>query len=233
MDKEITYFKISELDDGDKPREKAIEQGIGSLSNAELIAIILGSGLPGKSVITLSQEILRDNDNRLSRVARMSIHELASKYQGIGPAKAVSLAAAIELGGRCMQDFNVTDTRITGGDTVYDLMRHALERLEYEQFWVLHLNRANRLMAKECLSKGGTASTVVDVKLLMKRAVDKLSTSLILVHNHPSGNLRPSPEDDRLTERIKKAAAILDIRVLDHVIIGPGGYYSYNDEGRM
>lgn len=233
MDQDTTYFRIADLDSGDKPREKALAAGIGSLSNAELIAIIFGSGMPGKSVIALAQEILRDNDFRLSRMARMSIHEMASKYQGVGPAKAVSLAAAFELGTRCVQDFHVADASITGGDSVYALMRQTLERSEYEQFWVLHLNRANRLICKECISRGGIASTVVDVKLLMKRAVDKLSTSLILVHNHPSGNMRPSAEDDRLTERIRQAAAILDVRVLDHVIIGPGGYYSYHDEGRI
>lgn len=233
MDQDITYFRMADLDDGDKPREKALETGISSLSNAELLAIIFGSGLPGKSVITLSQEILRDNDFRLSRLSRMSVHELSAKYQGIGPAKAVSLAAAFELGTRCVQDFQVTDARISGGDSVYALMRQTLERSEYEQFWVLHLNRANRLVCRECISRGGTASTVVDVKLLMKRAVDRLSSALILVHNHPSGNLRPSTDDDRLTDRIKKAAEILDIRVLDHVIIGPGGYYSYHDEGRI
>lgn len=226
-------FRIADLDSTDKPREKAMRHGIETLTNAELLAIIFGSGLPGKSVITLSQEILRDNGNRLSRLSQMSIHELSSKYDGIGPAKAVTLAAAFELGTRCQTDLAIADPVIKGSDSVYKMMRQSMERLPYEQFRVLHLNRANRVIFDECVSKGGTTSTTVDVKLVMKRAIDKLSAGLIFVHNHPSGNLRPSKADDELTQRLKKAAEILDIKVLDHLIITPSGYYSYSDEGRL
>lgn len=226
-------FRIADLDSTDKPREKALRNGIDTLSNAELLAIILGSGLPGKSVIALSQEILRDNGNRLSRLSRMSIHELTSKYNGIGPAKAVSLAAAFELGTRCQTDLAMTDPRISSSDSVYQIMRQSMERLPYEQFRVLHLNRANRIIFDDCVSKGGTTHTVVDIKLVMKRAIDKLSSGLIFVHNHPSGTLQPSKADDELTQRLKKAAEILDIKVLDHLIISASGYYSYSDDGRL
>lgn len=230
---EINSFRIHDLDGDDRPREKALRLGIQSLSNAELLAIIFGGGIPGKSVIHLSQEILHDNDNRLSRLAKMSIYEMSSKYKGIGPAKAISLAAAFELGIRCGTDFKEADPRICGSKDAYQLMFSHLCRLNHEEFWVLHLSQSNRLIAKECLSGGGTASTLVDVKLLMKRTVDKLSSGIILVHNHPSGNLMPSTQDSQLTLRVKQACQILDIRLLDHIIVTANGYYSYNDEGKL
>lgn len=233
MSDDFKNFMVADLDEGDKPREKALERGISTLSNAELMAIIFGSGMPGKSVITLSQEILRDADGRLSRVARMSLAELMKKYRGIGPAKAVSLAAAFELGSRCSEDLGVRERQIMSGKDVYDVMRGQLERLNTEEFWVLHLSRANRVITRDCISRGGTSATVVEPKLVLKSAVDRLSSGIILVHNHPSGNLVPSPQDDNLTSKIKKGAEILEIRVLDHVIISPNGYYSYCDEGRI
>lgn len=226
-------LKVSDLDDGDKPREKAMTAGISSLTNAELMAIILGSGMPGKSVISLSQEILREADGRLSRVARLTIAEMVKKYAGVGPAKAVSLAAAFELGTRCADDMAVADVAITSAADVYKLMRSKLQRLNNEEFWVLNLSRANRVMSQDCVSRGGTSATVVDVKMVLKSAIDRLSSAIILVHNHPSGNLNPSGQDDTLTAKIKKGAELLDIRVLDHIIISPAGYYSYNDQGRL
>lgn len=225
--------RVADLDVADKPREKALRQGIGALSNVELLAIVFGSGLPGRSVVDLSRDILRDNDNRLSRLARMSMHEVVKKYKGIGEAKAISLAAAFELGARCALDMKQLDPQVRGSETVYERMRGQMELLNYEEFRVVHLSRANRIIFEETVSRGGTASTLVDVKLVMKSAVDKLSSGLIFVHNHPSGNLNPSPADDKLTRQLKSAAELLDIRVLDHIIITPHGYYSYNDNGRL
>lgn len=225
--------RVADLDVADKPREKALQNGITSLSNAELLAIVFGSGLPGRSVVDLSRDILRDNDNRLSRLARLSMHEIVKKYKGIGTAKAVSLAAAFELGARCALDMKQLDPQVKGSDTVYERLRGTMELLNYEEFRVVHLNRANRIIFEETVSKGGTASTLVDVKLVMKSALDKLSSALIFVHNHPSGNLTPSAADDQLTQRLRKAAELLDIRVLDHIIITSQGYYSYNDNGRL
>ncbi len=225
--------RVADLDDADKPREKALNQGVSSLSNAELLAIVFGSGLPGRSVVDLSKDILLDNDNRLSRLARMSVHEVIRKYKGIGTAKAISLAAAFELGTRCACDMKQLDPQVKGSDTIYEALRGNMELLPYEEFKVVHLNRANRIMYVETVSKGGTASTLVDIKLVMKSAIDKLSASLIFVHNHPSGNLQPSSADDKLTKQLKSAAELVDIRVLDHIIITSQGYYSYNDNGRL
>ena len=216
------------------PREKALAHGIRALSDAELMAIIFGGGLPGMSVVDMARGILRDCDNRLDMLARLSMNELMSKYKGVGPAKAVSLAAAFELGRRNReQALGREDPQIRSSRDAVALMSPLLEGLEYEEFWVLMLSRSNRVTYKRCISQGGTASTVVDVKLLLKRAIDCLAEGIILVHNHPSGNASPSGEDDRLTARIKDGAKILGINVLDHIIIARSKSYSYADEGRL
>ena len=225
--------RIADLDEGDKPREKALTQGIRSLSNAELLAIIFGSGLPGKSVISMSQEILASCDNRLSRLSRMSIHEMKKSFKGVGTAKAISLAAAFELGLRTRDEDAALDPQIKCSTDIYNMMRAKLERLEYEEFWVLYLSRSNRVIYEECMSKGGVSGTVTDIRLILKRAIELLASGIILVHNHPSGNLRPSPDDDRITTKAKEAAKLLDINVLDHLIITPTSYFSYNDNGRL
>lgn len=225
--------RIADLDEGDKPREKALSQGIRSLSNAELLAIIFGSGLPGKSVISMSQEILASCDNRLSRLSRLSIHEMKKKFKGVGTAKAISLAAAFELGLRTRDEDAALDPQIKCSTDIYNIMRIKLERLEYEEFWVLYLSRSNRIIYEECMSKGGVSGTITDIRLILKRALELLSSGIILVHNHPSGNLRPSPDDDRITTKTKEAAKLLDINVLDHLIITPTCYFSYNDNGRL
>ncbi len=225
--------RIADLDDSDKPREKALSLGIRSLSNAELLAIIFGSGLPGKSVISMSQEVLASCDNRLSRLSRLSIHEMKKRFKGVGTAKAISLAAAFELGLRTRDEDVALDTQIKSSTDIYNMMRVKLERLEYEEFWVLYLSRSNRVIFEECMSKGGVSGTVTDVRLILKRAIELLASGIILVHNHPSGNLRPSPDDDRITTKAKEAAKLLDINVLDHLIITPTNYFSYNDNGRI
>lgn len=230
----FTSIRISDLQEDDKPREKALSTGIRSLSDAELIAIIFGGGLPGLSVVDLARTILRDCDGRVDNLARLSMNELMSKYKGVGPAKAVSLAAAFELGRRNRESsLNREDPQIKGSGDVISLMQPLLSEIEYEEFWVLMLSRSNRVTFKRCISQGGTAATVVDVKLLLKRAIDCLAEGIILVHNHPSGNRLPSGEDDSLTRRICDGARILGIRVLDHVIIARGTYYSYADEGKL
>ena len=225
--------RIADLDEGDKPREKALTQGIRSLSNAELLAIIFGSGLPGKSVISMSQEVLASCDNRLSRLSRMSIHEMKKSFKGVGTAKAISLAAAFELGLRTRDEDAALDPQIKCSTDIYNIMRAKLERLEYEEFWVLYLSRSNRVIYEECMSKGGVSGTVTDIRLILKRAIELLASGIILVHNHPSGNLRPSPDDDRITTKAKEAAKLLDINVLDHLIITHTSYFSYNDNGRL
>lgn len=225
--------RIADWDDSDKPREKAQRVGIATLTDAELMAIILGSGLPGESVVDMSRRILKDNDYRLKNLANKTIEEMVKRYAGVGPAKAISLAAAFELGSRCQRDMIENVDRIKDSRSIFDLMRCKLERLTVEEFHVLHLSRSNRVIYDELISRGGTAGTVVDVKLVMKSALTRLSAGLVFVHNHPSGNLNPSTQDDALTRRLKSAAEMFDIRVLDHVIVAPGGYYSYCDEGRL
>ena len=221
--------RIADLDESDRPREKALSQGIRSLSNAELLAIIFGSGLPGKSVISMSQEC----DNRLSRLSRMSIHEMKKSFNGVGIAKAISLAAAFELGLRTRDEDATLDPQIKNSTDIYNMMRIKLQRLEYEEFWVLYLSRSNRVIYEECMSKGGVSGTVTDIRLILKRAIELLASGIILVHNHPSGNLHPSPDDDRITTKAKEAAKLLDINVLDHLIITPTNYFSYSDNGNL
>lgn len=218
---------------GEMPREKAYRLGMNALTDVELLAILLGSGIRGKSVFEFSREILADNNNRLATLARREVPELMRKYKGLGLAKATLLRAAMTFGQRAQADLKVPEQRITGSDSVYEFMRDKLERNNHEEFWVLHLSRANRVMFAEQLSKGGTAATVVDVKLIAKSAIDHLSSGIIVCHNHPSGNMNPSSQDDSLTHNILETCKICDIRLLDHVIIGPTGYYSYQDNGRL
>lgn len=229
------YVLIEDLAADDRPREKALRNGIGSLSNAELIAIIFGNGMKGKSVLTMSQELIARNNGRISDIARKSIKEMVKDNPGVGPAKAISLAAAIELGMRCQAEAPAERARITGSNSVYTLMRHKLQLLNHEEFWIMMLNRANLVIDTVRISQGGSAATVVDSKMLFRRILEQgdIVSGVILIHNHPSGNHRPSIEDDRLTAKIKEGGALLDIRVLDHIIITPSAYYSYCDEGKL
>ncbi len=229
----MTDCRIADLADADKPREKAMAKGLNALTDAELMAIILGSGQRGKSVLELSREILSRCGNRLGPLSRMTIAELMRDIKGLGPAKAISLLAAVELGCRCRSDLALENPQISSSAAIYEHMRPKLERLNHEEFWMLTLNRANRVAREFLISQGGMASTVVDPKLIFKKAIDIQAAGIVLVHNHPSGNIKPSIEDDRLTKRITDGAALLDIRVLDHLIISPSGYYSYFDNGKL
>lgn len=225
--------RIADLSEDDKPREKAMRSGIKSLSNAELLAIVFGGGIPGKSVIDLSRDMLASVDNSLAKLAGMSIGQLSRSYKGIGPAKAVGLAAAFELGMRCRDEQARQQITVTGPEDAYKYVRGYIENLDHEEFWILLLNRANRIMGARCISSGGTAATVVDVKMVARTALDNMASAIILSHNHPSGNLNPSGEDDRLTAKIKGAAELLDIRVLDHIIVAGQSFYSYRDHGKL
>lgn len=225
---------IREMDDDERPREKAIRHGIKSLSDTELMAIIFGTGLKGKSVIELSRDILHDNDRHLSKVARLSISDMLRRYKGIGPAKAVSLLAALELGSRSAADAaRIDEPAVTSSATAYKLMKHHFERLDHEEFWIMLLSQAGKVIREVNISRGGVNGTVADIKIIMRSAIEDLASSMIIFHNHPSGNLRPSTQDDNLTRRICEAASYIDTRVNDHIIITDGAYYSYSDEGRM
>lgn len=230
---QLPAMRIADLCDDDKPREKALRNGIRSLSDTELIAILLGGGLPGKSVIHLSREIYDAYNRSLSDMAQSSIREMCSRFKGIGPAKAITIAAALELGGRRKDIKSSAKPVIRSAADAYALIRGQIENQPVEEFWIILLSRANRVIAKECISRGGTVATVVDVKLIMKHALEHLASGMILAHNHPSDNIQPSGPDDSLTGKIKAAAALMDIKVLDHLIIGPTGFYSYNDNGKL
>lgn len=227
-------LKVADMSDDDKPREKAIAHGVKTLTYAELIALALGSGIPGKSVLELSREILKYCENRPARMAQLTIADLCNEFKGIGPAKAVSLLAAIELGMRIHGEQTTGElATIRSGADVNALMGNKLKFIDHEEFWVLMLDRRNRVRTTYRLSSGGSAATVVDLKQLFKYAIQQNLSSLIVVHNHPSGNLRPSTQDDNLTRKIKDGAKLLDINLLDHVIISEEGYYSYVEEGRL
>lgn len=226
---------IRDLAYDDRPREKAWANGTASLTPAELIAILLRTGLKGRSVVQVSREILSICGNDLARLSRMTPAELSRLVPGIGPTKAITLMAAIELGARCQSALTLANDmpQITSSERIYSMMRPRLERLRHEEFWVLMLNRANRVESRWMVSQGGMAATVVDVRLLFKKVIDAQASAIVLVHNHPSGQLHPSAADDDLTSRISAAAELLDIRVVDHLIISPAGFYSYFDEGRL
>ena len=185
--------------------------------------------------ITLSRELLSRSNGRLSELARKPIRDIIKKNPGIGPAKAISLAAAIELGMRCRDEIPQEKPRITGSSSVYELMRGSMQMLNHEEFWIMLLSRSHQVLDSVCISKGGSAATVVDPKILYRKVLEfgDIVSAIVLLHNHPSGNMRPSPEDDRLTRQLKDGGALLDIRVLDHVIITPSGYFSYADEGKI
>lgn len=226
-------MRIADLCDDDKPREKALAHGIRTLSDTELIALLLSSGIPGKSVIELSHELYNACNNSLSTMAQMSIRDMSSRFQGIGIAKAITIAAALELGSRRKDLKPSVKPRILNSADAYGAIRNNIENEQTEEFWVLLLSRAGNIIAKERISIGGTAATVVEPKMVMKRGIEHLAASIILVHNHPSGNLNPSPQDDALTKRIKEAGKIMDINIVDHLIITPESYYSYADNDRL
>lgn len=228
-------LRISDLNPDDKPREKALKLGISALSNAELLAIVIGSGLPGHSVLDLSRSMLSQVDNKLSELSRQSIAEMSRKNKGIGPAKSVSVAAAFELGRRCAAESPREELQIRCSSDIDRYLRAntRLALLDHEEFWVLMLSRSNKIKSAVCISQGGTNATVVDVKMILKAAIDSLCEGLVLVHNHPSGNLQPSLQDKTLTTKIKQACEIVSIRLLDHIIIGGNSYYSFSDQGNI
>jgi len=225
--------RIVDLTKEERPRERAIAHGVDTLTTPELIAILLGSGTQGESVVDLSQRILHESGHKLSELSKRSVRNLVKSFKGIGDAKAVTLLAAIELGKRYAME-NVSESPLLNSpDKVFEVIRHKLSNLPHEEFWAIYLNNSKRLIDKIRISSGGTSATVADPKIILRHAVETLATAIILVHNHPSGNLQPSPEDDRQTKRISDAAKLLDITVVDHIIVCGSDYYSYANCGRI
>jgi DNA repair protein RadC len=216
----------------DRPREKLLNKGKAVLSNSELIAIILGSGNKDESAVALAKKILNQCDQDLIELSKLGIEQL-KKFKGIGTVKAISIVAALELGRRRQQSEVKEKSMITGSSSAYELIKSHLQDLGHEEFWVMYLNRANKLLSMQNISKGGITGTVADSRMIFTRALELKSTGVILVHNHPSGSIRPSVQDIELTKRMKQAGLTLDIPVLDHLIIGDHSYYSFADEGNL
>lgn len=225
---------IRDLEPELRPREKAMRGGLDSLSDAELMAIVFATGIRGKGVVELSRDILDDVRGHLSRLTRMSVKEITRRYKGIGPAKALTLLAALKLGERSVADALAADEKpVRSSRDAYDYMARRLVALPHEEFWALFLNQAGRVLCERRIGQGGISGTLADVRLLAKAALEELASAVIVFHNHPSGNLQPSTQDDSLTRKLRDALALLDIRLNDHIIVAPGGFYSFHDEGRI
>jgi len=223
---------IKEWDDADRPREKLLAKGKQALSDAELIAILLGSGNRDESAVDLSKRILKSVENSLPELSKMSIAELM-KFKGIGEAKAISIVAAMELGRRRLGADVYERKKISSSRDVFHIFQAEMADSQYEEFWILLLNRANKIMKKVKIGDGGVSGTVADPKRIFRAAIDSMASSIILCHNHPSGNIQASNADRDLTRKVVNGAKYFDISVLDHIIIGDGNFYSFADDGRM
>jgi DNA repair protein RadC len=214
----------------DRPREKLLAKGISSLTDTELIAILIGSGSKSESAVELAKKILKGVKNNLNELGKLTVEDLKT-LKGIGEAKAITIIAALELGRRRKLAVIIEKKKITGSKDVFELFQPALADLPYEEFWILLLNRSNKIIDKFKISQGGISGTVIDVRMILKNAIEKLASAIILCHNHPSGNLQPSDADIKITTKLKDAARIMDMQVLDHLIITDSSFYSFADEG--
>jgi len=214
----------------ERPREKVMANGVQYLSDTELLAILIGSGTRHITAVELARQILKGAGNSLHLLGRQGIGELV-RIKGVGPAKAISILAALELGRRRAGMQHTEKTPVKSSETVYKLFHPLMGDLEHEEFWLLMLNRANRVLGRYKVSQGGLSGTVIDTRIILKKALDNLASSIIVCHNHPSGNKQPSDADLKITEKLKKAAEILEIKLLDHVIIADKSYFSFADEG--
>ena len=227
-----TSRRILSWAEEDRPREKLLLKGKGALSDAELIAILIGSGTRELSAVDLSKIILQKASNNLNELAKISLKDLM-KIKGIGEAKAISIAAALELGRRRKDSDVVRRPKITSSKDAYEQIRSYLMDLAHEEFWILLLTRSNEVIRPVQISQGGISGTVADPKIIFKSALEHLASSMILAHNHPSGNLKPSEADKELTRRLVTSGKLLDIPVLDHLIVSELGYLSFADEGML
>jgi DNA repair protein RadC len=216
----------------DRPREKLLLKGTSALSDAELVAILIGSGTPKMSAVELSKKILLQGKNNLNELARLSVKDLM-KIKGIGEAKAITIVAALELGRRRKEQDPEEKPKITSSKDAFDLLKGEMMDLPNEEFWVLLVNRANRVIKKKRVSEGGVSGTVADPKIIYKMALEELASGIIVAHNHPSGNLQASQSDIDLTKKLKEAGKFLEIQLLDHIIIANQKYLSFADEGMI
>lgn len=227
---ENTFFPIRSWSEEDQPREKLLQKGKTALSDAELIAILIGSGSRNESAVSLSRRILASVDHNLHALGKLSVNQL-NHFKGIGNVKAITIQAALELGRRRKAQQIAEPQKITSSQSVFDLMQPIIGELAYEEFWIIYLNNANKIINRSQLSKGGITGTVVDVRLVFKTALEVGAVSIILTHNHPSGTLQPSEPDKQITRKLKSGGEMLDIKVLDHVIVTEKEYFSFADAG--
>ena len=226
------HQSIKQWSSSDRPREKLLHLGAKTLSEAELIAILMRIGTRNKSALDVAKELLSQYENSLSLLAKLTVHELM-KIKGIGEAKAVTIAAALELGRRRSTENAVQKNQISSSLDVFELIHSGMRDLTREEFWIILLDRRSKVIAIEEIHIGGMSAMVVDPKIIFQKALERKASSVILSHNHPSGSPSPSMEDIRLTEKVKLAGSYIDIKVVDHIIIGDGSYYSFADEGKM
>lgn len=226
-------MKIKEWAEEDRPREKMLLKGVASLSDAELLAILINSGNTKETAVQLSQRILNSVENNLNTLGKLSIHDLTSGFRGIGEAKAITILAAMELGKRRGATEPVQRNRVLHSRDSYLLFYPLLCDLPYEELWIALTNRSAKVIQKIKISQGGTSETSADLRLILKAAVNALASGIILCHNHPSGNIQPSTQDDLLTKNLQKAARLMEINLLDHIVLCDGKYYSYADEGKL
>ena len=226
--KSSTSIKYWAIDD--RPREKLASKGRESLSDSELLAILINTGSGKSSAVDLAKEVLKLGGNNLDELGKLSLKDMMS-VKGIGEAKAITLVAALELGRRRQAGFPLNKTQVRSSKELADYLKTALKDYEHEVFAVVFMNRANKINHFQVLSSGGISHTIVDPRIIFKRALEVKATSIVLCHNHPSGNLRPSRQDEALTAKLKEAGTLLDINVVDHLIVSDEGYYSFADEG--
>lgn len=232
MANERSPFTIKNWATGDRPREKLIAKGRLSLTDAELLAILIGSGSTKESAVDLCKRILSATQNNLNQLGKMSLKQLTS-FNGIGEAKALTIIAAMELGRRRRGEETIEKVKITSSSLVFEVLQPVIGELDHEEFWILYLNNSNKIIEQFQISKGGITGTLVDVRITLRKALELGAVSLILAHNHPSGNLNPSEADKQLTRKLKTAAESLDIKILDHIIVTEKSYFSFADEGLL
>ena len=228
MSKERKSTSIKNWKEDDRPREKLLLKGKNSLSDAELIAILISSGNKEESALDLAKRILEASGNNLNEIGRLSVNDL-TRFKGIGEAKAITIITALELGRRRRLEEALERPKITSSQAAFDIMQPIIGELIHEEFWILYLNNSNKIIYKNQLSSGGITGTLVDIRLLFKKALELSAVGIIMCHNHPSGNLKPSHSDKDLTQRIIEAGKTLDIKILDHLIITEKAYFSFAD----
>lgn len=229
---ENVKLTISQWAEEDRPREKMMAKGAASLSDAELLAILIGSGNREESAVELMKRVLQACGNNLNTLARWEMHDF-SQFKGMGPAKSIAVMAALELGKRRNDQEQPDRVQVRESGDIYRLFHPLLRDLDREEFWVLLLNQAGRVIGRERLSSGGIDGTYVDVRFILRKALLAKATQLAIVHNHPSGNTRPSREDIQVTRKVSQAASTMNIRMIDHLVITDGAYYSFADEGQL